>query len=138
MENSQFVVMEHHAKRAGIHWDIRFRVPGKKDWDSFASRKEPPTKSGEKRMISRTTWHSEEEALYTGKIESGYGAGELIQWDIGNCDIMKYKPNHIVINFHGKRLHGIYHFISRISIGIGDIGKSEKDKTYLFFKGKMV
>lgn len=132
MTNSQFVVMEHHAKRAGLHWDIRFKVPGKTDWDSFASRKEPPMKAGEKRMITRTTWHSEEEALYTGKIESGYGAGELIKWDGGPCEVVKYKSNHIVIHFHGSKLNGIYHFINMASIG-----RSEKDRNYLFFKGNM-
>jgi len=130
----KFIVVEHHAKHAGLHWDVRFTVPGKKDWDSFASRKEPPLKFGDKRMIIRTTWHKPEEALFLGKIETGYGAGELIQWDGGNCELMKYKPNHIVINFHGNKLNGIYHFISMASI---KKPISEKDKTYLFFKGKM-
>jgi len=129
----RFVLMKHTAKKAGLHYDLRFQVPGRKDWDSFAIRKGPPTNAGEKRMVVRTTWHSEEEALLTGEIKSGYGAGFLEIEDQGNCEVMKYKPNHIVINFHGVKLNGIYHFISMASIG-----KSEKDKTYLFFKGKMV
>lgn len=128
----RFVLMKHTAKKAGLHYDLRFQVPGRKDWDSFAIRKGPPSRIGEKRMVVRTTWHTEEEALFTGEIKSGYGAGFLEMEDQGKCEVMKYKPNHIVVNFHGTRLNGIYHFISMASIG-----KSEKDKTYLFFKGKM-
>ncbi len=133
MMNSQFVVMKHSAKKAGLHYDLRFRIPGKKDWDSFAIRKGIPLKISDKRMVIRTTWHTEEEALFTGEIKSGYGSGFLEIEDQGNCEIIKYKQNHIVINFSGSKLNGIYHFISMASIG-----KSEKDKTYLFFKGKMI
>ncbi len=130
----RFVLMKHSARKAGLHYDLRFQIPGHKDWDSFAIRKGPPLKIGEKRMAVRTTWHSEEEAMFVGEIPKGqYGAGTLEIEDQGNCEVIKYKSNHIVVNFHGTKLNGIYHFISMASIG-----KSEKDKTYLFFKGKMV
>ena len=34
---SKFVIMEHHAKRAGLHYDLRFRMPNSDMWASFLS-----------------------------------------------------------------------------------------------------
>jgi bifunctional non-homologous end joining protein LigD len=131
----KFILLKHSAYKAGLHHDLRFQVPGRKDWDSYAIRKGPPLKVGEKRMAVKTTYHTEEEAMFVGEIPKGqYGAGTLEIEDQGKCEVMKYKPNHIVINFHGTKLNGIYHFISMASIGKSI---SEKNKTYLFFKGKM-
>lgn len=131
MTKSKFVLMKHQAKKAGIHYDLRFKMPGKKDWDSYAIPKGPPTGS-EKRMVIRTTIHSEEEALFTGKIEIGYGAGIITKEDSGSCDILRYEPGkHIVIKFNGSKLKGTFHFINMARIGRGDKNQ------YLFFKGKM-
>ena len=131
MIKSKFVLMKHQAKKAGLHYDLRFKIPGKNDWDSYVIRKNIPTGS-EKRMVIRTTIHSEKEALLTGKIETGYGAGILTKEDYGDCEILLYKPGkHIAINFKGSKLKGIYHFINMAKIGRG------KGKQYLFFKGKL-
>ena len=132
MAKSRFVLMHHMAKKAGEHWDLRFKIPGKKDWDSYSLPKGIPSGS-EKRMIIRTTIHSEKEALYTGIIRSGYGAGTLKKEDSGTCDILLYKPGkHIAIKFDGSKLKGVYHFINLAA----KIGRG-KGKQYLFFKGKI-
>ena len=132
MTKSNFVLMRHQAKRAGLHFDLRFRIPGKKDWDSYAIRKGIPIGS-EKRMIVKTTIHSENNAKFTGKVPKGeYGEGIISEEDSGSCDILKYDPgNHIEIRFNGSKLKGIYHFINMKKIGRGT------ENQYLFFKGKL-
>jgi len=131
MTKSKFILVRHKAKRAGEHWDLRFKMPGKKDWDSYAIRKGIPS-GNEKRMAIKTTIHSEPEALFTGKVESGYGAGIITKADFGSCDILRYEPEkHIVIKFNGSKLKGTFHFIN-----MARIGRGEKNQ-YLFFKGKM-
>lgn len=132
MTNSKFVIMRHEALKAGLHYDIRFRMPNSKDWDSFACRKDVPTEPGVKRMVVRTTIHTEKEALLTGTIKSGYGAGKLTKWDSGSCKIIKYDKRHMIIEFNGSKVKGIYHFIST-----GVIDKEYDKPTFLFFKGKV-
>jgi len=128
---SKFIILQHKAKKAGLHYDLRFKIPDSKDWDSFALRKGTP-KGNEKVLAVRTTIHSEKEALFTGEIKLGYGAGTLSKDDYGLCDILKYEPgNHIKIRFNGSKLKGIYHFINMKKIGRGT------ENQYLFFKGKL-
>ena len=132
MTKSRFVLMKHQALKAGLHWDIRFKIPNENEWDSFASRKEPLLKSNEKLMITRTSIHSEKEALLLGKIESGYGAGVLTKDDSGSCDIFVYEPGKkMAIRFNGSKLKGIYYFIN-----LAHIKKGDKNQ-YWFFKGKL-
>ena len=132
MAKSKFILIKHEARKAGLHFDLRFQIPGKKDWDSFSLPKGIPVGS-EKRMIIRTTIHSEKEATFVGTISSGYGSGILKKEDSGTCDILRYEPGkHIAIKFNGSKLKGVYHFINMVKIGRG------KGKQYLFFKGKML
>jgi len=128
---SEFVVVKHQAKRAGLHYDIRFKMPNSNMWASFAVRKGVPTKPGIKVLAVRTHDHSRKEALFFGKIDSGYGAGTLTKWDGGPCDILKFKKAHIVVRFRGSKVKGIYHFIST-----GVIDKNFKGDSYLLFKSK--
>ncbi len=128
---SKFFISTHYAKRAGLHHDIRYKKPGNKNWDSYATKKEIPLNTNDKILIAKTREHSEKEALFVGTIESGYGAGKLEEWDSGDCYILKYGPNHIVIDFKGKKIKGIYHIIST---GVAD--KNYKNDTYFFFKAK--
>lgn len=133
MTKSKFVIMEHKANKAGLHFDLRFKMPKSKDWDSFAVRKGVPTLPGKKVLAVRTTVHTEVEALFTGKIEKGYGAGILKRWDDGSCDILKYTEKHIILDLKGKKVKGIYHMLST-----GVIDKKFDKKSYMLFKGKVV
>ena len=132
MTRSKFIIVEHHAKKARLHWDLRFRMPNSKNWASFAVRKGVPTEPGKKVLAIRTHEHSEKEALYIGTIKDGYGAGVLKKWDSGDCIIQKYGRGHIVIEFKGRKVKGLYHLIST-----GLMNKKEyKKQQYLLFKGK--
>jgi bifunctional non-homologous end joining protein LigD len=132
MYKSRFIITNHFADRAGFHHDLRFRKPNtNKRWDSFATRKDIPMVSGKKVMLVRTTIHKEKEALYVGVIEKGYGKGRIETFDEGDCNIIKYEFNHIVIEFFGKKIKGIYHFLNT-----GVIDREYDKEQYLFFKAK--
>jgi len=129
----KFIIHTHHAKKAGVHTDVRFQKPNDtKNWLSFAVRKGVPTKPGVRVLAIKTNLHSEKEALFTGEIPEGeYGAGKLEIFDKGTATIELYKPAHIAINFNGKKIKGLYHFIN---IGVSN-RKKFKDNQYLLFKG---
>lgn len=134
MNKSKFIVVEHDAKKARLHWDVRFIMPKSKIWASFAVRKGVPLEPGKKVLAVRTHDHTEKEALFLGTIKDGYGAGKLKKWDGGECIVHKFGPGHILVDFKGKKLKGLYHFIST-----GVIDKSQyKRKQYMLFKGKLV
>lgn len=133
MTRSHFVVIKHQAKRAGLHYDLRFKIPKSNLWASFAVRKGVPTKPGQKVLAVRTHDHDRKEALFTGEIKEGYGAGKLTKWDGGSCIIHKYGISHMVIEFKGSKVKGIYHLVST-----GVIDKNYKKQTYMLFKGKIV
>lgn len=131
---SQFIVVEHKAKKAGLHFDLRFKMPKSQNWASFAVRKGVPLKPGVRVLAVKTHDHSKKEALMTGKIESGYGAGTLKKWDGGSCDILKYTSSNIAIDFKGSKVKGLYYLINT---GVMDKSKYKKSQ-YMLFKGKIV
>lgn len=133
MTRSRFIVVEHDAKKARLHWDLRFKMPKSSNWASFAVRKGIPTKPGQKVLAVRTHDHSTPEALFLGTIKTGYGAGKLKKWDGGNCIIHKYSPSHMAIEFKGSRMKGMYHLVNT-----GVIDRDYKRQSYLLFKGKIV
>ena len=132
---SEFILVSHDAIKRGKHFDLRFEEPNSENWASFAMNQLPPTKEAEKIYIVRTTQHSREQALYIGVIPTGeYGAGKLTKIDGGKCEIIKYSNAHMVVNFKGKKLSGIYHFINT---AVFSRSRNYSRKTYAFFKGKL-
>ena len=133
---SKFAIHYHEADKAGNHHDIRFKQPSGSNWDSFATKKEIPMKTGDKIMVYRTRVHSEKEALFVGEIEKGkYGAGKLSLFDSGKCEFERYSSRHVAVRFYGKKIKGLYHFIS-IAYTRGKTVDRYGKKAYLFFKGK--
>jgi hypothetical protein len=137
MTPSRFVVMKHEAERAGLHFDLRFKIPGSHMWASFAVRKGVPLEEGVKVLAIRTEDHSEKGALLTGKIGSGYGKGRLTKWDWGYCDVEKYSTTHIVLNCRGNKVKGIYHLLNT-RYTLTKVSDSEDKQSYMLFKGKVV
>jgi len=132
MNRSQFVIMQHNARKAGLHFDLRFEIPNSNMWASFAVPKGIPKEVGKKVLAIRTTDHTRKEALFTGRIKDGYGAGILKEWDGGGCAIFKYSKSHISIKFTGKKITGIYHFISTVKAG------DKNEDSYFLFKSGML
>jgi len=133
MTKSKFIVVEHHANKAGLHYDLRFKMPNSQNWASFAVRKGVPTEPGKKVLAVRTHDHTEKEALFIGTIKQGYGAGVLKKWDDGQCIIHKFGRGHIVVEFKGKKIKGLYHMVTT-----GVMNKKDyKKQQYMLFKGKI-
>jgi DNA ligase D-like protein (predicted 3'-phosphoesterase) len=137
MTSSRFVVMKHEAKRAGLHYDLRFKIPGSKKWASFAVRKGIPLEPGVKVLAIRTEDHTEYGALFTGVMASGYGKGVLTRWDFGYCDVEKYTTTHIVLNFRGNKVKGLYHLLNT-KYTLTNVSDSDKQQSYMLFKGKVI
>lgn len=129
-----FILIEHNATRRGLHWDLRFQMPNSENWASFAFKNFPPTVPGQRVYIVRTNNHSKQEALFQGTIPEGeYGAGTLKKVDGGTCDIIKYTNSHMIVDFHGKTIKGIYHFVNT---SVFSKSRDYSKKTYTFFKAK--
>lgn len=132
---SKFVLHKHEAKKRGIHYDLRFEIPSSKNWASFSFNEFPPSEPGKRLYVPRSNDHSEKEANFIGIIPEGqYGAGKISLVDKGSCEIIKYKNSHIVVDFKGKKIKGLYHFIN---IGVFSRKKDYSKKVYAFFKGKI-
>lgn len=131
-----FVLDRHEALKRGLHWDLRFKLPDSKNWASFSMNQFPPSESGKRIYIPRSNDHSEKEALFIGIIPKGeYGAGKIIREDQGVCIVHKNTRTHLVVEFKGKKLKGIYHFINT------SVFSKQKANyyrnVYAFFKGKL-
>ena len=122
---SRFIIVKHNAKKAGLHYDLRFKMPDSRMYDSYAVPKGVPKESGIRVRAIKTTLHTEKEAMFIGRIQNGnYGAGTIERMDKGPCSILKYEPHHIVILLNGSIYKGVYHLVLT----------GEDDKNYLLFK----
>jgi len=128
MFKSEFVIVKHEAKKAGLHYDFRFKLDKSDMWASFAVPKGVPEKIKEKVLAIRTPDHNKKDALLTGTLSSGYGAGKFTMHDRGTCEILKYTDRHISIKLNGKKYKGNYHLFY--------IAKATKQKEYFLFKGR--
>ncbi len=105
-EKYRFVVHEHKAKRAGLHYDLRLEKDGVlMDW---AFRKEIPLNVGTKRFGVKQSNHSLVWLSFEGKIEDGYGAGEMTIWDKGTYEVIEESEHHMKFRFNGSKMNGEY------------------------------
>lgn len=121
---NKFLIHEHHADRAGLHYDIRLE----KDCvlKSWACRKLPELLSGKtkKILIIQQPDHNPDWFDFQGTIEDGYGKGKIKIWDKGTINIIKW-GNTNIIEFNGMKINGTYVMINYL-----------KPNQYLFFKKK--
>jgi len=110
-----FVIHEHHAKRAGLHYDLRLEIDGV--LKSWAFRKSIPTTRGIKRLGIPQPDHDLWYASFEGEIKEGYGAGLVKIWDKGEFRLIEYeKDKKIIFEARGSKLKGRY---ALINIGKG-------------------
>lgn len=91
------------------HQDFRIQIDDK--YLSFAIPKGVPTKPGETRLAVETEQH-ELDYLLEGSIVSGYGAGQILLYDVGEYTLKDpIESNKINFILDGVRLQGSYSLI---------------------------
>jgi DNA ligase D-like protein (predicted 3'-phosphoesterase) len=106
-KSKKFVLHQHKAKRAGLHYDLRLEWHGGTVM-SFAMRYSPPTAPGVKRLAIEQPLHEEKSLYIEGIISEGYGAGELKIIDSGKYDLVKEDPKMLILVLKGSTLSGTY------------------------------
>ena len=94
-----FVIGEHDASH--LHWDFRLEHDGV--LVSWAVPKGPPLETDVNRLAVQTEDHPIEYAEFEGTIPKGqYGAGTVKIWDIGTCEIEKWRDREIIAVLRGR------------------------------------
>lgn len=104
-----FVVQKHAARR--MHYDFRLEIDGV--LKSWAVPKNVPTIHGEKRLAVQVEDHPSEYGNFEGIIPAGnYGAGTVMLWDAGICEILQDTPRKALrngkleMNLAGRKFRG--------------------------------
>ena len=117
----RFVIQKHQATH--LHYDFRLEMDGV--LKSWAVPKEPPTKSGVKRLAVQVEDHALDYINFEGTIPEGmYGAGTVEIWDKGTYTLKTRRENKIEFTLQGSKLKGDYVLIRF------------RNKNWLFLKKK--
>ncbi|HKV86901.1 MAG TPA: non-homologous end-joining DNA ligase [Candidatus Dormibacteraeota bacterium] len=101
----RFVVQEHHARR--LHWDFRLERDGV--GVSWAVPKGVPLDPKTNHLAVHVEDHPLEYFKFAGEIPKGeYGGGQVMIWDEGTYEPIKWSDREVMIVLHGKRLQGRY------------------------------
>lgn len=113
----KFIVQEHHAVKAGLHYDLRLEHNGV--LVSWATRKLPDLVNDKLQKIRLFPQpdHNMDWFDFSGEIEDGYGKGNVLVWDKGEYLPIKW-DSHITVTFFGTKLKGTYHFITTSDNGV--------------------
>ena len=124
-KQNRFVIHEHHAQKAGLHYDLRLEKDNV--LKSWATRKLPELidLKTKKIQLFPTPDHDISWLNFKGEISDGYGKGKVLIWDSGDFKILKWTNKSIVLYFNGKRIKGQYIII-----------KTDKDIWLMFKKRK--
>jgi len=99
------VIQEHHAR--ALHWDFRLERDGV--LVSWAIPKGLPLDKKTNHLAVHTEDHPLEYATFEGSIPpSEYGGGEVILWDSGTYDEIKWSDREVMVVLHGRRIEGKY------------------------------
>lgn len=93
-----FVVQEHQARRAGLHYDMRLGDPRTGHAHSWAIRHLPDP--GERRLAVQQPTHSIPYMEFEGIIPEGYGAGKVKKHKKGPAEIIYSDDNRIKFNLY--------------------------------------
>jgi bifunctional non-homologous end joining protein LigD len=119
----RFVIHEHHARR--LHWDLRLERDG--TLASWAVPKGLPQAPGENHLAVAVEDHPLEYLDFEQEIPKGqYGAGEVIIWDRGTYECLKWEPRKVEVALHGERVDARY--------ALFPIDKDEHPKNWLIHR----
>jgi bifunctional non-homologous end joining protein LigD len=104
-----FVIQKHAATR--LHYDFRLEIDGV--LKSWAVPKGIPLTKGTKNLAVQVEDHPREYGGFEGVIPEGnYGAGTVMLWDEGICDVPEGNPTEalrqgkLILRLHGHKLRG--------------------------------
>src|SRR5437868_5397599 len=101
----RFVVQEHHARR--LHWDFRLEKDGV--GVSWALPKGIPQDPKKNHLAVHVEDHPLEYFKFAGEIPKGeYGGGQVLIWDQGTYEQVKWSDREVMVDLHGNRLQGRY------------------------------
>jgi DNA ligase D-like protein (predicted 3'-phosphoesterase) len=119
---SIYVIQRHSATH--LHYDLRLEIDGV--LKSWAVPKEPPIRSGVRRLAVQVEDHPLEYANFEGTIAEGeYGAGTVEIWDKGTYRLIDRKEDKLIVEIDGKKLKGSYVLV-----------RLKDKKNWLLFKKK--
>jgi len=116
-----YVIQEHHAEKAGLHYDLRLQVNDV--LFSWVIKKDPIIDIGTTRLAIRQPDHALSWATFKGRIKEGYGKGLVKIYDKGHYMPLKLSKGKMLFEIHGKKLKGIY-----------SLSKGKDDKNWFFKK----
>jgi len=119
----RFVIQEHHAR--ALHWDFRLERDGV--LVSWAIPKGLPLDKKSNHLAVHTEDHPLEYATFEGTIPEGeYGGGQVILWDAGTYDEIKWSDREVMVVLHGKRAAGQYVLFATGRPGQDDAGRAKR------------
>jgi DNA ligase D-like protein (predicted 3'-phosphoesterase) len=101
MEKRLLVIQEHNAKRAGLHWDIRFETDDKV-LRSFVIPKHEFPEKGKFRMAILVEDHPWDYKDFDGVIPSGYGEGTVKLLFSDYVKVEEFNENKVKFEFENK------------------------------------
>ena len=103
----RFVVQEHDAKKAGLHYDFRLEeVMTKGHFDSWVVPRLAFPQAV--RLAIPVEPHTEACSYFVGTYGPGYGEGTVEIWDRGTYTVIEKTDGMIKFSLEGKRLNGIF------------------------------
>jgi bifunctional non-homologous end joining protein LigD len=133
LSRPRFVIQKHHASR--LHYDFRLEAEGV--LKSWAIPKGPSLDPSVRRLAMMVEDHPLAYFDFEGVIPSGYGAGEVIVWDVGTYAVVgdidpaaAIRRGHLKFELHGTKLKGRFALVKMKGRG------GDKDNAWLLVKDK--
>lgn len=95
----EFGVHDHHAERRGRHFDLRLGDPESGHAHSWAMKAEWP-QPGERTWAIQQPTHTVGYMDFKGRIEEGYGKGNVHLHDRAKTEVLSSRPGHINFNLY--------------------------------------
>lgn len=106
MIKRSFVIQEHKADKAGLHYDFRLEFKGV--YKSWVLPKGLPTAPGKPRLAIQVLDHDLDWGSFSGKIKEGYGKGTVKIWDKGEYETLVRTATEWKFRLKGKRSVGVF------------------------------
>jgi bifunctional non-homologous end joining protein LigD len=104
-KDDRFVIQQHHAR--ALHWDLRLEREGV--LVSWAVPRGLPRDQSRNHLAVHTEDHPMEYLTFAGDIPAGeYGGGHMSVYDTGTYETEKWKPDEVMVTFHGDKVTGRY------------------------------